>query len=138
MKIRNGFVSNSSASSFCIYGWKVRQINYNNDGDCIVHQKRIMEMLECLEKEFKSKSYNILTHYVDDYEDLILGIGSYKTEFDHDMDPELDGWWYDYESPSPNKKDCDKLDALRKEFEEKFSDMLLLDSFKIYEATYWA
>ena len=29
MKIRNGFVSNSSTSSFIIYGWKIEQDNEN-------------------------------------------------------------------------------------------------------------
>ena len=134
MKIRNGFVSNSSASSFCIYGWKVRQINYKDDDDYIIHQKRIVEMLECLEEKFELKRYNSLAQYVTDYECLILGVGSYTTEFDHGYD----GFWQDYDSPWPSKENCDKLDALRKEFEEKFSDMLLLDSFQTYMDTYWA
>lgn len=69
MKIRQGFVSNSSTTSFCIYGAEVTRRDYDEDGDMDIDEVADEHSLEY--------------HYIDG--DSIVGLspdamGDYETK----------------------------------------------------------
>jgi hypothetical protein len=75
MKIRSGFVANSSSSSFCLYGVAVSRWQWEKIED------RFEEML----KQFKGKGINIDYHYgISEYMDSIV-IGTSPWHLDKDI-----------------------------------------------------
>ena len=92
MKIRAGFVSNSSASSFCIYGWVGKY-----------------QEMTLLEEKIKAAFPDIkLIRAGHPYSDTIVGVGQFEDEVDH--------WygenWEDYECDGPSKEEMEALDKI--------------------------
>ena len=94
MKIRNGFVSNSSSSSFCIYGWSCK--NWDE-------KEKLWDKLSSYKPILKTFTYSV-TPIEGEY---VVGVGHTASDMDHYMDD-----WEDYECKSPDKELCDELDKL--------------------------
>ena len=95
MKTRAGFVSNSSAMSFCIYGWT----------------GSYTEMRE-LEQKLKETHPELgVFEFSHPDEDSIVGVGNSAYEFDHYMDED----WQEYESKPPTKEEMEALDKVAEE-----------------------
>jgi hypothetical protein len=93
MKIRNGFVSNSSTSSFCVYGWDIEYGEGN----------KIKDKLMSLSEENDS----ILEQFYCDH-CAWIGVGN-QEEVDADEDGNTE-----YEVDEPSQELMDKLDELVK------------------------
>lgn len=60
MKIRSGFVSNSSSSSFCIYGTQVKYDDFiNGVKNAFKNNQEIISVIEQIEEEYNSRSESI-------------------------------------------------------------------------------
>lgn len=81
MKIRLGFVSNSSAASFCVFGWQVS------------------ELAEEQIKTLKNSCKDLFTVWPPDGGE-ILGVGNEYSEIDHYCDDD----WHDFEPDPPSKE----------------------------------
>jgi hypothetical protein len=93
MKTRTGFVSNSSSSSFCIYGWECKTWDESNE---------LSEKLQ----EFMPTAGDIIS-VRNRHEHVVVGVGNWNTEFDHYMDD-----WESYECDYPSdeyRKCLDKI-----------------------------
>ena len=92
MKIRNGFVSNSSTSSFCMCGW--------NKDSLTDEQIKMLEKISIVERFCGSC-------------DTYIGIGNSEGDlhFDEDEGENADS----YSCPEPAQEDVDKLIAFAKE-----------------------
>lgn len=111
MKIRSGFVSNSSSSSFCIYGV------------LFVFSKDATNFKSLI----KNKGLNI--HYVNDEENNhIVGVGNYDMDIDHYEED-----WEDYESEAPSDSDIEKFKELLNSNEETKP---FVEKCDIYSATF--
>jgi hypothetical protein len=101
MKIRVGFVSNSSAASFCIYGWTNDDLgmNYSQSID--------------LANKLREKISFIITSPDPDSE-VIVGVGHAEDEIDHWYGE--DGEWEDYQCEYPDKDEMTELDTVALEF----------------------
>jgi hypothetical protein len=91
MKIRQGFVSNSSATSFCIYGYSF------DDGE---EYGRYYEI-------FRKANLPFVETYGGDDDDII-GVGTVETDIDHNMNEDED--WRDYKCSDPSELDMSLLD----------------------------
>jgi hypothetical protein len=109
MKIRSGFVSNSSSSSFCIYGWRCKDYN------------EVEALTQKLKIYFGKGSKNGVRYTNTQDGDYIVGVGNIEDEFDHYMDD-----WQDYECDGPDSELIKKLDKVAKTEElpepEMYSD----------------
>ena len=105
MKIRNGFVSNSSSQSFCIYGWDDESLKTDN-GESLDYSEiwAIKDKISKLYKDIR------LVDSSSPSSDIIFGVGSVNYDIDHG-----DEDWEDYESPEPSKEEMDKLDKVSEE-----------------------
>jgi hypothetical protein len=108
MKFRLGFVSNSSAASFCLFGWWVSKLSE--------------EQVEAL---WASKHKGLFSIYHPDGE--LIGVGNSYSEIDHDANEWED--WHDFVSPTPDKDVQQKLLELAQE--------LQLPDPQMYSDTYW-
>jgi len=106
MKIRNGFVSNSSAASFCIYGWTDRDLKTDWAG--------VMDIVRTIWNK-----YNIrLVESSHPSDNVIVGVGTSEGEIDHnycDGDGGRYEDWEDYRSPPPTKEQMAWLDEAAKD-----------------------
>jgi hypothetical protein len=125
MKIRIGFVSNSSSTSFCIYGWtedvfkdkpelrvqKDDKIYYCHGGDA-------------LKKFLKTTPHelNIVTS-CSPSNDFVMGVGTVENDIDHYMED-----WEDHVAEEPTQKEMEELD--------KVAEKLNLPKPQMYSATW--
>jgi hypothetical protein len=108
MKIRTGFVSNSSASSFCIYGW---------DYDLLKQESiDIDELIKKLQEQHPNLHFD---DYYHPYYDGILGVGNFENEIDHWYGED----WEYYQADPPNEKEMNKLDQFAKNNDYPFPKM---------------
>ncbi len=110
MKTRSGFVSNSSSSSFCIYGWKCNDYTEecNLMGKLKIYFRDSMDLTSsCTPDEYS-----------------VVGVGHTNSEFDHYMDD-----WEDYECEPPNSELMTELDRVAKS--------LGLEEPEMYRATWF-
>lgn len=110
MKFREGFVSNSSASSFCLFGWQVSKLTE--------------AQLESLHEGPYFRE-GLGTACPPD-EGEILGVGNSYYEIDHDCNEED---WHDFESPPPSKEAQQQLLILAQELD--------LPRPSMFSGTYW-
>lgn len=131
MKIRNGFVSNSSASSFTIYGWKKKDLfsyldklnlsgeNFEDFGFIYKMEKRI--------KELWNGDPSDIVIAETSYGDEIIGIGTRDSEIDHSIP---DGeYWEDFEFDAPSTDYQNKL--------KKMAEDLDLPKPSLYQETFF-
>jgi len=119
MKIRQGFVSNSSASSFCIYGWTDEDLKDYKHIPCIAScfvkcekYKTEYFMANNLIKEVKDEfSFDLIVSPSPD-DNYVVGVGNFEDEIDHGLDEDED--WEDYVTDEPSKEDMIKLDGIAK------------------------
>jgi len=82
MKIRSGFVSNSSSCSFTVFGWRMDQKTKEEDASDL---KDLLALTPEIRRWFH-------TCYPPDG-GLVIGVGVFETEIDHYMED-----WEDYVS----------------------------------------
>jgi len=109
MKFRTGFVSNSSAASFCLFGWKASDLS----------EEQVETLMAAKHKDLYS------VWHPEDGE--ILGVGNSYSEIDHNMDEWQD--WHDFVSPPPDKESLQTLQLL--------AQKLQLPDPHMYADTYW-
>ena len=133
MKIRLGYVSNSSASSFTIYGWTETDLS-EHVGKLLPSfagvSIQIDEDLFCenIEKLWDGHERDIITSRdADGYN--VIGLGQAGDEIDH-CQSLTDGRWEDFEFPEPNEEQKKKFDKLAKKMK--------LPKPKIYKGTFFA
>lgn len=97
MKIRQGFISNSSSASFCIYGWTSDQLKLS-----------YMESLEFCNK-LREKHPKIF-YFWHPTSEFIIGVGNTNEDMDHDMCD-----WEDYTCHSPDPEEMKLLDQVAEE-----------------------
>lgn len=77
MKIRNGFVSNSSSSSFCIYGTSISRYDAKNKLKLLDKFKDLdeddIDILEKLEELFKDNKGIEIEDGAGDFSDIYIG-----------------------------------------------------------------
>lgn len=133
MKLRYGFVSNSSTTSFSIYGWKVKEL-----GEYLFKDNPLLRgceiaydtwnnpsLLKNLIELYDGNEYDIASCAGSDG-DFILGVGSNGTECDHLGDPPINGKHY-YSPPTVDK--TIKIDEIAKKY--------YLPSPKLYQETFY-
>jgi len=108
MKIRTGFVSNSSASSFCIYGWTSKELEgtiFNEENqDYWPEYKKLVKAVNEIDTELEIIASNTQNNY------NVIGIGECGMEVDHGYD----GYWEDFKFPEPSMTQGKKLDEIAK------------------------
>jgi len=114
MKIRNGFVSNSSSSSFTIYGWKGDDLNKHlaSLSPAFVDVEVWFDedaFSENLEKVWNGKNWD-MTYSRDRDGGQVIGLGVAGDHVDHYMAPHQD--WEDFEYPKPEDEKRKKFDEL--------------------------
>ena len=94
MKIRQGFVSNSSSQSFTIFGWTKDDLHLDWEGqlDLVKSIKEIYPDLEIL---------NDIPHPEHEW---IMGVGESAADMDHYMQD-----WEDFRCEGPTQEEMDKL-----------------------------
>lgn len=92
MKIRTGFISNSSSCSFCIFGW---DLSYN-------------EAYE-MEKKLKIAGFDPIVSS-SPWNNDVVGVGNRDDEFDHHMED-----WQDYCADGPTAEEVNKLKIFAQE-----------------------
>ena len=102
MKFRNGFVSNSSSMSFCIYGWTQEDLGFDY---CEFHTWK--ELIKDKYPNCKFEDFNF--HPTSN--GGIIGVGNSAYEFDHYLDLENE-IWEEHKEPPPSKKDMELLDSI--------------------------
>ena len=95
MKHRLGFVSNSSAASFCVYGWSGSWTEMEALKEKINAQFPNFKLLDC-------------AHPCDS---TMLGVGNYEQDIDHWIGEN----WENYECPGPSKEEMEALDKIAEE-----------------------
>ena len=111
MKIRNGFVSNSSSSSFCIYGWKCK--TYEEKDELVDRLKQHEDDNDCE-----------ITYSNTELGEYVVGVGHTACDMDHYMED-----WEDFKCESPNKEKQKKL--------KKIGRKLKLSVPKMYSETFY-
>ncbi len=112
MKIRTGFVSNSSTTSFTIYGWSEKVLSEHIGKSLLAFSNvelTIDEETFCenIEKLWSGDEWDVVSCRNESHE-YIFGIGSAGEEVDHDMlDP------FEFDEPTKNQKK--ELDAIAEE-----------------------
>ncbi len=132
MKIRNGFVSNSSASSFTIYGWTEEDLSNQIAKICPVFKGINIsidewEFVANLEEHWTGDDYAITSSDHHDEYGIVYGVGKAGSEIDHYMS---EGRWEDFEYPEPNEEERKKMDEM--------AEKINLPKPKIYKGTFWA
>ena len=132
MKIRLGFISNSSATSFTIYGWSEQDLTAH-----FTSLSPVMEGVELsideyafrekLDKEWGGKDWAI-TNSEDKDGYMIYGLGEYGCEIDHYF--QGPGRWEDFRFPEPSDEDKKKMDEM--------AARLNLPEPKLYSDTFFA
>ena len=107
MKVRFGLVSNSSAMSFCIYGWTPEDLKIDETDDPWVQWNNFRENLQKKYPEFKFEDF----HWHPRFEG-IFGVGNSDFEFDHYL-PEHEYWEDRVEDP-PTIHQMRELDEIAK------------------------
>ena len=115
MKICQGFVSNSSTTSFTIYGWDasllIKEILNNNPiffnvfpdmqvEDDVMGYKLIDNLEQNFEEEFQS-----LSTCLNQEGHVIFGVGYDGMECDHYRDPQYGGHYF----PEPSEEEKERL-----------------------------
>jgi hypothetical protein len=100
MRFRLGFVSNSSAASFCIYGWTFEQLEPYG-----INRWEVWDLIKLLQEEYPEMHFRESSTPDSDW---ILGVGDSQSEFDH----YYDGDWTEYESSYPKKEEMEDLDKI--------------------------
>ena len=123
MKIRAGFVSNSSAASFCVYGWT--ESIFATHPELIDYERtrfndhwKIKELIDSIPHKAEIMDCNSPNNI------FVIGVGCYATKVDHYIDD-----WESYECDCPSKKEMDELDRIAKE--------LKLPKPEMYSATWF-
>jgi len=127
MKIRNGFVSNSSSSSFTIYGWKGEDLSKHlaslspafEGMDFYLDEWTFTENLE---KLWQGEDFDI-TYSKDRYGDQVFGLSVAGTEVEYYLPPHQD---FEYTEPSDERRK--KFDNLAEELNFP-KPMLYKDTF---------
>jgi hypothetical protein len=118
MKIRNGFVSNSSSSSFCIYGWT--EDVFKDKPELL---KDYYDPYE-LEKLLKTIPHElIIVHSNSPCSHFVMGVGTVETDIDHYIED-----WEDHVAEEPTQKEMEELD--------KVAEKLNLPKPQMYSATW--
>ncbi len=130
MKIRNGFVSNSSSSSFTIYGWSEEVLSKHIGKllpDFVGVEVSIDEDVFCenIEKIWAGHDWDILS-FRDSNGCNIFGIGTAGDEVDHyAMD-----FFKDFKYDEPSNKKKKQLDEV--------AEKLGLPAPQVYQETFYA
>ncbi len=130
MKIRNGFVSNSSAASFCIYGWT--EDVFKDRPDLLPTEEQVSmsnyrHVSYILEDLLKTIPHGLsIIENNSPNNDFVIGVGNSSTDIDHNMGE--GEYWEDYISDEPTQKEMREL--------EKVAEKLKLPLPKMYSATW--
>ena len=130
MKIRLGHVSNSSASSFTIYGWTEKELSQHIgnimpsffDVDMFIDDETFCDNLE---KLWDGHEWDIVADASSDGM-KIFGLGEAGDEIDHNV---TEGRWEDFKYPEPS-------DEKKKAFDE-VAKKLNLPKPSIYQETFF-
>ncbi|KKM85548.1 hypothetical protein LCGC14_1287950 [marine sediment metagenome] len=117
MKYRNGFVSNSSTTSFTIYGWS----EYILGNICVERSdlfKGVTMNFEWdhlqfnIEEEYEGEEWDIVIGNSNLIQGDVIGVGYSEEEVDHEREPLKDGRYFG--EPSEEKKKA--LDKVAEKF----------------------
>jgi hypothetical protein len=139
MKIRIGFVSNSSATSFTIYGWTVEDLSSHMASLCPAYEGVNISLdyygengfLRNLEKAWKESGEENDWDIVESENSdggQIFGLGESGDEIDHYL-PQGQAW-EDFEYPEPSLDKIKKFDEIAKK--------LKLPKPRMHKATFFA
>ncbi|MHA1468971.1 MAG: hypothetical protein ACTSSP_00265 [Candidatus Asgardarchaeia archaeon] len=129
MKIRTGFVSNSSVSSFTIYGWTEKDLSEHLASLCSSFKNVDVSIdesfIESLDEIWEGNKWDLNSTYGPDGR-MVFGLGTHDSEVDHS------GYDYtgeNFKFPEPSYKDQKKFDELAKK--------LKLPQPKMHQATWY-
>lgn len=128
MKFRNGFISNSSASSFTIYGWSITDLNKHISSLCSFFKDVDIEideysLINKITSFWEGSQFDICSCH-NSYNELIVGIGQSGAEIDH-----YNSDWESFEFDGPS---LEKVMAL-----DRFARVFGLPQPKLYQETFF-